>query len=282
MARPLQVSLVVLCLLVFISLPSGILSQTPDRSAAPAPAPHSCDPCGCDVHWSYEGAEGPANWAKLSPCYAACSGRTQSPVAIANPSATTLSGGTFDYAPSSYVLWNNGHTIEAQTTGPNTFAVDGASYGLVQFHFHRHSEHTLNGQQFALELHLVHRHASGSLAVVAIFLDDTQKPPIPNPFLEVVFHNLPAAAGDRVYLPELFNVSDLLPANARAIRYTGSLTTPPCTEGVRWWVLDTPIRLSPAQAAKFATLFPDNARPIQPLNSRALLRDRTPSTRKGK
>jgi carbonic anhydrase len=282
MARILQVSPIVLRLLVFISLAGVALSQGQDRTAAAAAAPQSCDSCGCDVHWSYEGADGPANWAKLSPCYAACAGRTQSPVAIASPSTSTLTGGVFQYTPSSYVLWNNGHTIEAQTAGANSFAVDGASYGLVQFHFHRHSEHTLNGQPFALELHLVHRHANGSLAVVAVFLDDTKKPPIPNPSLEVLFHNLPAATGDRVYLPELFNVANLLPPIPQAIRYTGSLTTPPCTEGVRWWVLDTPIRVSPEQVAKFATLFPDDARPIQPLNGRALLRDRTPSMGKVK
>src|SRR5437870_5297590 len=123
MPRILQVPLTILRLFVLVSLAGVALAQTPDR-AVHAAAFASCDPCGCDVHWSYEGADGPANWAKLSPCYAACAGRTQSPVAIANPSASTLSGGSFQYAPSSYVLWNNGHTIEAHTVGPNTFAVD--------------------------------------------------------------------------------------------------------------------------------------------------------------
>jgi carbonic anhydrase len=231
------------------------------------------EPGGCDAPWSYEGPTGPPHWSELSPCYAACSaGLSQSPVDLGALDPSRLHAGIFHYGPTAVVLINDGHTIEADYPPPASYLVDGARFDLVQFHFHHPSEHTWRGKRYAMELHLVHRTPGGLVGVVGVFLEERPSPD--NPHLAVLWQNLPATKGVRTYVPVPFDAASLLPPDHHAIRYIGSLTTPPCTEGVRWWVLDQPVPISSDQVARFAALFHDNSRPLQPLNGRHLLAER--------
>jgi carbonic anhydrase len=245
----------------------GVSSNAAPGGAGPG------EPAGCDVPWSYEGATGPQHWGDLSPCYSACSaGLSQSPVDLGALEPSRLRAGLFHYGPTAIVLFNNGHTIEADYPLPAAYLVDGARFDLVQFHFHHPSEHAWRGRHYAMELHLVHRTAAGLLGVVGVFLEERPSPD--NPHLAVLWQNLPATKGVRTYLPVPFDAASLLPADHHGIRYIGSLTTPPCSEGVRWWVLDQAVPVSSDQVARFAALFHDNSRPLQPLNGRKLLAER--------
>jgi carbonic anhydrase len=249
---------------------------TAPRHLAAGAAGSPCDgaePDSCDAPWSYEGPCGPPHWGEISSCYAACSaGLSQSPVDLRELDPSHLRAGIFHFGPTAIVLWNNGHTIEADYPSPAGYLVDGARFDLVQFHFHHPSEHAWRGRRYAMELHLVHRTPSGLVGVVGVFLEERPSPD--NPHLAVLWQNLPATKGIRTYLPVPFDAASLLPADRRGVRYIGSLTTPPCTEGVRWWVLDQPVAISSDQVARFAALFPDNSRPLQPLNGRKLLSER--------
>jgi carbonic anhydrase len=242
-------------------------------SGLPGAAASAGEPTGCDAPWSYEGPIGPQHWGDLSPCYAACStGVSQSPVDLGALEPSRLRTGIFHYGPTAIVLLNDGHTIKADYPPPAGYLVDGARFDLVEFHFHHPSEHAWRGKHYAMELHLVHRTAGGLTGVVGVFLDERRRPD--NPLLEVLWQNLPTTKGVRTYPPVPFDAASLLPPDRHGIRYIGSLTTPPCTEGVRWWVLDQPIPISSDQLARFAALFADNARPLQPLNGRKLLAER--------
>jgi carbonic anhydrase len=233
----------------------------------------SGEPAGCDAPWSYEGPTGPQHWGDLSPCYAACStGLSQSPVDLGALEPSRLRSGVFHYGPTAIVLLNDGHTIKADYPPAAGYLVDGARFDLVELHFHHPSEHAWRGKRYAMELHLVHRTAAGLAGVVGVFLEERRRPD--NPALEVLWQNLPTTKGVRTYLPVPFDAASLLPSDRHGIRYIGSLTTPPCTEGVRWWVLDQPIPISSDQVARFAALFADNSRPLQPLNGRKLLAER--------
>jgi carbonic anhydrase len=263
------------------------LPTPPAAQAAPAPSRHeaaagsgvpgaaasSGELAACDAPWSYEGLTGPPHWGDLSPCYAACStGLSQSPVDLGALEPSRLRTGFFHYGPTAIVLLNDGHTIKADYPPPAGYLVDGARFDLVELHFHRPSEHAWRGKRYAMELHLVHRTAAGLLGVVGVFLEERRRPD--NPLLEVLWQNLPTTKGVRTYPPVPFDAASLLPPDRHGTRYIGSLTTPPCTESVRWWVLDQPIPISSDQVARFAALFADNARPLQPLNGRRLLAER--------
>lgn len=220
-------------------------------------------------HWTYEGAEGPAAWGKIDPTYAACStGTQQSPVDLSGAVIAEIDAGAIGWQPiGDAVILNNGHTIQINTPEAGGLVLDGAEYTLAQFHFHHLSEHTVNGTRFPMEVHFVHKAASGSgLAVIGVFFVEGAD----NPALKPLWAAMPAEQGEKP-LAGLLNAKDLLPATTGAYRYEGSLTTPPCSEIVNWVVLREPIAASPAQIAVFAKLFPDNARPVQPLNRRFIL-----------
>lgn len=223
-----------------------------------------------DAHWSYDGDTGPAHWAKLKPEFNACAiGKRQSPIPI--DEAATLQGPAdpigFDYHPSEGSVVHNGHTIQVDLAPTNRITVRGGTYELLQFHFHHPSEEQVNGKRYAMVAHLVHKNAEGQLAVVAVLLT----PGEPNPAVDTVWKHMPLDVGDRVKLPTgALNLPDLLPQDQRYYQFMGSLTTPPCTEGVLWMVLKTPVTLSPAQIRLFGQLFPNNARPVQEVNGRAV------------
>ena len=235
-----------------------------DATATPAPLPH----------WTYEGEEGPAHWGALDPRYAACgSGRAQSPIDIKGPLPVNLTDIGFNYTPSALAIFNNGHTIQVNYDQGSSITYNEDVYQLVQFHFHHPSEHTLNGVPFAMELHLVHRDAAGNLAVVGVML---RQGSATNDAYAAVFDHLPTTVSTAPGASDLkINAADLLPKDRLYTTYLGSLTTPPCTEGVRWLVLQTPVDLSAAQIEAFGKLFESDARPVQPLNNRDLLSDTT-------
>lgn len=217
--------------------------------------------------WSYVGADGPEHWGQLDARYAACAvGQAQTPVALDGMVPTTgLDALDFTYQPSTPKVTNNGHTVQVDLPAGSRLDVGSSSYDLLQYHFHAPSEHTLNGQRFPLELHFVHQDTSGNLAVVGVLVKEGQA----NPAYDTLIAALPAKKGDTADLPS-HNPLSLLPASRSFITYSGSLTTPPCTEGLRWLVLDVPTALSAGQIAAFTALYSGNSRPLQPLNGRSL------------
>jgi carbonic anhydrase len=237
---------------------------TGHEPAAPEPHSHS------DVHWSYSGKTGPQSWSELQPEFSTCAtGQRQSPINIDD--VYTLQGPAealqFNYQPSNAAVVNNGHTIQVNLQGSNTLTVRGTTYTLVQFHFHTPSEEQVNYRNYAMVVHLVHRSAEGQLAVVAVLLE----PGVASPLINKVWTYMPLDVNDTVRTPAgLIDLNELLPKDQRYYQFMGSLTTPPCTEGVLWMVLKQPMQISPAQLRLFQQLYPNNARPVQPLNNRPI------------
>jgi carbonic anhydrase len=221
-------------------------------------------------HWSYEGATGPAHWASLSPEFTLCStGQQQSPVDIAQPAGADLPNLEFHYAPTKVDIVNNGHTIQVNYAAGSWMQVNGTRYDLLQFHFHAPSEHTVAGRHAAAEMHLVHKSAAGALAVVGVLLEEGET----NSRFDPVWSHLPAKAGPAQQFDVQIDADDLLPQDQRTYRYLGSLTTPPGTEGVSWFLMQEPVRLSKAQIAAFTHIYSRNNRPTQPLHGRIVQLD---------
>jgi len=223
-----------------------------------------------EVEWGYEGEGGPEAWGSLSQEYAVCGeGSSQSPIDVAGATNTTLTPISFSYEDTPLAIFNNGHTIEVEYHEGSSIVYNEKTYDLLQFHFHQPSEHTIDGETFAMELHLVHRNANGNLAVVGVMIAEGEAT---NEAYSVVFDNLPTQVGEPDEEAELtINVADLLPMDTETFfTYEGSLTTPPCTEIVRWLVLAEPVTLSTEQIAAFGAIYDNNARPVQPLNTRDL------------
>ncbi len=227
---------------------------------------------GGEAHWAYDGENGPQAWARLKAEFSLCGmGKRQSPINI--ESGTTLQGPAeaiqFSYTPSSATVVNNGHTIQVDVQGDNAITVRGSSYRLLQFHFHTPSEEQINARRFPMVAHLVHKNAEGQLAVVAVLLDTGGNSN--NMLIDKVWTYMPLDSGDRVRMPAgLLNLYELLPSDPRYYQFMGSLTTPPCTEGVLWIVLKQPTTISQNQYRLFTQLYANNARPVQALNGRAV------------
>ena len=221
------------------------------------------------VHWGYEGEVGPEHWGDLSPDYAACSqGKEQSPVDIPATAPVNPPGLSLNYQPSVLNIVNNGHAIQVNYDQGSSLEIGGATYPLVQFHLHSLSEHTLNGAHTPMELHLVHKDAGGHVAVIGVMIAEGAE----NPAYEPILAHMPAEEGEsQVISGTTVNAGDLLPDDQRYYRYNGSLTTPPCTEGVTWFVMAAPVELSTEQIAAFQSIYNNNYRPVQPLNERTFL-----------
>jgi carbonic anhydrase len=218
-------------------------------------------------HWTYEGKEGPEKWGDLEKGFTGCKlGKEQSPIDIDSKKATTakLPKIEFDYKPVPLAVVNNGHTIQVNYDKGSTIKVGKDTYELLQYHFHTPSEEKMDGKPSEMVAHLVHKNAQGNLAVVAVLFDKGKE----NAALKPVFAAMPAKEGEKKDPAVKVNAADLLPANAGYYTFKGSLTTPPCSEGVRWLVLKTPVTLSAEQADAFRKIIPMNARPVQPLNGR--------------
>jgi carbonic anhydrase len=220
-------------------------------------------------HWAYEGKEGPADWGKLDRTYATCSlGHTQSPIDIQGAKPADLPALKFDYKAVPLNIIDNGHTIQINYPAGSTLLVGDKTYTLKQFHFHHPSEEHISGHGYAMSVHLVHADSEGHLAVVAVLFAKGPE----NPMLATLWKNIPAEKNKAVDLPGVaFDVTNLLPADHGYYTFTGSLTTPPCSENVTWYVLKHQSPISADEIAAFAKIYRKDARPIQPLNDRQIL-----------
>jgi carbonic anhydrase len=228
--------------------------------AAAAAAAHRAGEQGHDVHWAYAGDTGPESWGRLKPEFQTCMlGKRQSPIDIRDGIPVQLEPIQFDYRPTPFKVIDNGHTVQVNVEPGNAISVLGRRYELVQFHFHRPSEERLNGRQFDMVAHLVHKDVDGKLAVVAVLIEQGKA----HPAVQLVWNSLPLEKGLEQRSPVMMELLALLPEDQRYVTYMGSLTTPPCTEGVLWMVLKQPVQLSREQMNVFGRMYPMNARPIQ-------------------
>jgi len=240
---------------------------------APAPVPEPPRSASL-AHWSYSGDENPQRWGDLDPAYALCkTGGAQSPIDLPlTPSRHEPAPARPRWDPIPLRLTNNGRIFQVEDTAPSSLVVDGTPYRLVQFHFHSPSDHTIGGQRYAVEMHLVHKSDSGKLAVVAIFFGSGAE----NMTLAPVWSAMPAPEDNPkpVVTDGTVDVSPLLPAAPRYLRYGGSLTVPPCTEGVTWLVVepDAKTQMSPDQIKKLHDRTqPSSSRPLQPAGAREVV-----------
>lgn len=235
-----------------------LAGHAPELSAPPA---HHA------AHWSYGGAGGPAEWAELKPEFATCGrGQRQSPIDIRGGIRVELQPIKFDYRPTGFNVVDNGHTVQVNLGSGNAIEVNQRRYDLVQFHFHRPSEERINGRQYDMVAHLVHKDLDGRLAVVAVLIERGGAHPV----VQQVWNSLPLEQNEAMVGPQPLDPALLLPQDKRYYTYMGSLTTPPCSEGVLWMVMKQPVSLSDEQLAIFARLYPMNARPVQSASGRLI------------
>jgi carbonic anhydrase len=232
---------------------SDQVAQKEDRK----PDPHATP------HWGYEGDLGPARWGDTFPTCG--NGKQQSPVDIVGPFEKAEAALKVNYNPMLLKILNNGHTLQVNAEPGNSITVGNASYELVQFHFHRPSEELVNGKPAAMVAHFVHKNAEGRLAVLGVLLNEGRD----NPVITSIWANAPASEGPEKTIPGVaINPAQMLPATLDYFTYTGSLTTPPCTEGVQFYILKATGVVSRPQVDQFP--FKQNARPVLPLNDRRI------------
>lgn len=258
-----------------------------DATATPAAAP-PCAPCEEKKpaprkvvakpklpEWGYEGAIGPEHWGKLHSQYKLCdSGQSQSPIDLRDGIGVDVPGPRFDYRPSRFTVTNDGHSLKVTLTSPGSVNFAGKAYRLTEIHFHRPGEERINGKTFHMGAHLVHKDPKGALAVVAVLITVGKEHPI----LQSIWNHVPLGKGKSMAsaADALIDPSGLFPRDRAIFHYSGSLTTPPCSEGVEWIVFKEPVEASPEQLAIYARLLPENARPIQAGNGRLIKESRAP------
>ena len=255
------------------SLPKPVENFLPEIAktfVAPAAAAvedkHQGSKMAHNIHWGYEGEGAPGNWANLDAKYEVCgSGKFQSPINIQTTGLTKADRTiALNYNPSALEVVNNGHTIQVNYDSGSYAEIAGKRYDLLQFHFHSPSEHTIDGNPTDLVAHLVHKAEDGELAVIGVLFKEGHE----NKFLKPIWEKLPKASGGKYQSSDSIEVKHLLPDSTSHYHYTGSLTTPPCSEGVNWNVLTTTIEASADQINAFTAIFDKSARPVQPLFDR--------------
>ena len=222
-------------------------------------------------HWGYTGKTGPSHWAELSEKNAIChDGHHQSPINITKSVKAKLPPLEFNYHPIPLVIENNGHAIKINADKAGELKLGETTYHLVQFHTHQPSEEAINGERSAMVVHLVHQDDNNHLAVVAILVDESENETT-NPLLKQLIKFLPKRPSEAQQYPEQIDINQLLPAKKDYYTFEGSLTTPPCTEGVKWIILKQHQPIAAIDLIQYQKLYPRNARPLQPLNDREVL-----------
>ncbi len=224
--------------------------------------------------WSYEGETGPENWGSLSEDYVlCCEGTNQSPIDINNVLVSDIDDIEFNYSSSVMNILNNGHTVQINYDSGSSIKIADKEYQLLQFHFHAPSEHAINSELAEAEAHFVHAHKTADgkteLVVVGVMIYEGEE----NLAFSDIIANLPKQTGSELSLEASVNAEDLLPSNRQVYHYTGSLTTPPCSEGVNWNVMVEPISMSREQLDALSGVLHNNNRPLQPLNGREVYFD---------
>ncbi len=238
------------------------------------------------AHWGYEADNGPDAWGSMKSEWSLCAeGREQSPIDLTNATETELPAATIDTPSEQEVVvlnqagviheLDNGHTIQINAKTSEKLTVGDKTYALIQFHFHAPSEHTVDGEHFPMEMHFVHQAENGALAVVGVFLEEGA----PNPGIEPLWAQLPEGPGTEtiVLIPAGFADYIFPDVGTGFYHYDGSLTTPPCSEGVKWYVRKTPTELSKDQIAAFTAVYDHNNRPVRGLNERTVYLDENPT-----
>ncbi|WP_198266599.1 carbonic anhydrase [sulfur-oxidizing endosymbiont of Gigantopelta aegis] len=220
-------------------------------------------------HWGYEGKMGPANWAQLTPENGACAGKNQSPINLTGFIESDLKAIDFSYRAGGNEILNNGHTVQVNYAKGSSMKIDNIQFNLLQFHFHAPSENHIMGKSYPLEAHFVHADKEGNLAVVALMFEEGKE----NSALAGAWSQMPAHAGDKSVMKTTADANKILPASKDYYRFNGSLTTPPCSEGVRWFVMKEAVSASKEQIHAFEkVMHHGNNRPIQATNARPLLK----------
>jgi len=219
-------------------------------------------------HWSYSGEGAPYLWGSLKKEFATCgTGKSQSPIDISSVTVSSLPAINVDYKDTPLDVVNNGHSIQVNYAEGSSITVGGKRYALLQFHFHAPSEHTIGGKSYPMVVHLVHKADDGQLAVIGVMIRAGYE----NHLINKIWQHIPAAVGESVKVADVsVNAIGLLPRDPTYFDYSGSLTTPPCTEGVHWMFMAAPIDLAAGQIEKFTALYTGNNRPVQPLNGRVV------------
>ena len=221
--------------------------------------------------WSYEGEGGPSNWDKLRSEFSLCAtGKRQSPIDIEDGLRLDLEPIKFDYKPTAFGIVNDGHTVEVTLGAGSSMTLLGRRYELMQLHFHHPAEERIAGRSYEMAAHLVHMDDEGRQAIVTVLFELGSAQPI----VQTLWNNLPLEVGDYVSPEASVDTTRLLPERRDYYAYMGSLTTPPCTEGVLWLVLKQAVPIAPEQLAIFSRLYPNNARPLQAANKRLIKESR--------
>jgi carbonic anhydrase len=255
-------------------------AEEPLRAAAPSERPRRAGPAtkpaaaakaavhGSVPHWGYEGAAGPAAWGGLRPEFATCNqGQRQSPIDIRDGLAVDLEPVRFDYRASPFAVIDTGRTLQVNVAAGNHIDLGGRRFELRRVQFHRPAEHRIDGRSFEMTAHLIHEDEKGRQAVVAVLLE----PGPAQPAVQTVWNHIPLEKNEEFAARVSLDPSELLPADRRYYTYMGSLTTPPCSEGVQWVVMRMPVTMAPEQIELFARIYPMNARPLQASGDRRIL-----------
>lgn len=226
--------------------------------------------CGGKVHWGYSGKNGPSHWGELDKSFEMCSkGKNQSPINLKNFLDVDLKPIKFNYGSSARDIVNNGHTIQVDFRKGSEIRIDNIDFQLLQFHFHTPSENHIKGKEFPMEAHLVHVDNKGNIAVIAVMFELGKA----NPLLATLWKKMPEKTGEMHQFFNACKANGLLPEDKDYYRFNGSLTTPPGTEGVRWFVMKKSLSVSKEQVKKFAhVMHHPNNRPLQPINARVILK----------
>lgn len=257
MKKKISLGIIAVAMLFFISCKESVKENKPVNK--------DCK----NVHWSHhKGEEGPENWQNLCTGFSDCAGKVQSPINIETKDVSNknnLVAPIFSYGTSKVAIVNNSHTVQFNIFGENNVNLNGKDYKLLQFHYHAKSEHTINGKHYPIEVHFVHKHSDSDFAVLGIMFKEGKE----NKLLAKYLDKFPTIKG--VFKSEdTIAILSLFPKDKSYYNYKGSLTTPPCSEVVNWYVLKTPLTASKGQIEQFSKILNNNYRPIQSLNDRTV------------